>query len=116
MAYDLARKNKKVTLVETCPTILNVEGLSASNYNCLLDLMEYYKVDILKNSKVVKYEDGLAYIETVTYNEPNIRGRALNQSLQGIHKDVKQVKADTVIVSVGYVSNRDLYDVLKYLT
>lgn len=113
MAYDLARKNKKVTLVETCPTILNVEGLSASNYNCLLDLMEYYKVDILKNSKVVKYEDGLAYIETVTYNEPNIRGRALNQSLQGIHKDVKQVKADTVIVSVGYVSNRDLYDAVK---
>lgn len=36
--------------------------------------MEYYKVDILKNSKVVKYEDGLADIETVTYNEPNIGG------------------------------------------
>lgn len=88
-------------------------SLSASNYNCLLDLMEYYKVDILKNSKVVKYEDGLAYIETVTYNEPNIRGRALNQSLQEIHRDVKQVKADTVIVSVGYVSNRDLYDAVK---
>ena len=24
-----------MTLVETCPTILNVEGLSAANYNCL---------------------------------------------------------------------------------
>jgi 2-enoate reductase len=34
LAYDLARKNKKVTLVEALPTILNVEGLSASNYNC----------------------------------------------------------------------------------
>ncbi len=113
LAYDLARKNKKVTLVETCPTILNVEGLSASNYNCLLDLMEYYKVDILKNSKAVKYEDGKAYIETVTYNEPNIRGRAFNQSLQGIHRDVKPVEADTVVVSVGYVSNRELYDALK---
>ena len=102
-----------MTLVETCPTILNVEGLSASNYNCLLDLMEYYKVDILKNSKAVKYEDGKAYIETVTYNEPNIRGRAFNQSLQGIHRDVKPVEADTVVVSVGYVSNRELYDALK---
>ena len=113
MAYDLARKNKKVTLVETCPTILNVEGLSASNYNCLLDLMEFYKVDILKNSKVIKYEDGKAYIEIVTYNEPNIRNRALNQSLQGIHRDVKSVEADTVIVSVGYTSNRDLYDAMQ---
>lgn len=37
LAYDLARKNKKVTLVETCPTILNVEGLAAPNYNCLMD-------------------------------------------------------------------------------
>ena len=113
LAYDLARKNKKVTLVETCPTILNVEGLSASNYNCLLDLMDYYKVDILKNSKVTKYEDGKAYIETVTYNEPNIRDRALNQSLQGIHRDVKPVEADTVVVSVGYTSDRDLYDAVK---
>lgn len=113
LAYDLARKNKKVTLVEMCPAILNVEGLSAANYNCLMDLMEYYQVDILKNSRVVKYEDGKAYIETVTYNEPNIKDRAINQSLQGIHKTVKPVDADTVIVSVGYTSNRALYDAIK---
>ena len=113
LAYDLARKNKKVTLVEACPTILNVEGLSAANYNCLMDLMEYYKVDILKNSKVVKYEDGKAYIETTTYNEPNIKDRAIYQSLQGIHKITKPVDADTVIVSVGYASNRELYDAIK---
>lgn len=113
LAYDLARKNKKVTLVEACPTIMNVEGLSAANYNCLVDLMDYYKVDILKNSKVVKYEDGKAYIETTTYNEPNIKDRAINQSLQGIRKITKPVDADTVIVSVGYSSDRELYDAIK---
>lgn len=113
LAYDLARKNKKVTLVEACPTIMNVEGLSAANYNCLVDLMEYYKVDILKNSKVVKYEDGKAYIETTTYNEPNIKDRAINQSLQGIRKITKPVDADTVIVSVGYNSDRELYNAIK---
>lgn len=102
-----------MTLVETCPTILNVEGLSAAKYNCLMDLMEYYKVDILKNSSVVKYEDGKAYIETVTYNEPNIKDRAINQSLQGIQKKVKPVEADTVVVSVGYTSDRELYDAIK---
>lgn len=113
LAYDLARKNKKVTLVETCPTILNVEGLCAANYNCLMDLMEYYKVDILKNSRVVKYEDKKAYIETITYNEPNIKDRAITQSLPGIHKTVKPVEADTIIVSVGYSSDRELYDAVK---
>lgn len=113
LAYDLARKNKKVTLVEVCPTILNVEGLSAANYNCLVELMEYYKVDILKNSKVVKYEDGKAYIETTTYNEPNIKDRAFIHSLQGIRKITKPVEADTVIVSVGYHSDRTLYDAIK---
>lgn len=61
----------------------------------------------------MKYEDRKAYIETTTYNEPNIRGRALNQSLQGIHRDVKAVEADTVIVSVGYTSNQDLYNAIK---
>ena len=113
LAYDLARKNKKVTLVEACPTILNVEGLAAPNYNCLVDLMEYYKVDILKNSHVVKYEDGKAYIETVTYNEPNIRGRARTQNLPGIHRTVKPVEADTVIVSVGYTPDQALYEAVK---
>ena len=113
LAYDLARKNKKVTLVEACPTILNVEGLAAPNYNCLVDLIEYYKVDILKNSHVVKYEDGKAYIETVTYNEPNIRGRARTQNLPGIHRTVKPVEADTVIVSVGYTPDQALYEAVK---
>ena len=113
LAYDLARKNKKVTLVEACPTILNVEGLAAPNYNCLMDLMEYYKVDILKNSHVVKYEDGKAYIETVTYNEPNIRGRAICQNLPGIHRTVQPVEADTVIVSVGYAPDQELYETVK---
>lgn len=113
LAYDLARKNKKVTVVEQLPAIMNVEGLNAANYNCLLDLMEYYKVDILKNSKVLKYEDGKAYVETTTYNEPNIKDRAISQSLQGIHKTIKPIEADTVIVSVGYISNQDLYNEIK---
>ena len=113
LAYDLARKNKKVTLVETLPTIMNVEGLSAANYNCLRDLMDYYKVDIRVNSRVVKYEDGKAYIETVTYNQPNIKERAISQSLQGIHRVTKPVDADTVVVSVGYNSDRTLYESIK---
>ena len=113
LAYDLARKNKKVTLVEALPTILNVEGLSASNYNCLIDLMDYYKVDILKSSTVLKYENGEAYVETTTTNVPNINGKALVMSLQGVHKTVRKIPADTVIVSVGYKSDQTLYEAIK---
>ncbi len=113
IAYDLARKNKKVTLVEALPTIMNVEGLSAANYNCLRDLMDYYKVDILTNSQVVQYADGKAYVEITTYNEPNIKDRAFTQSLQGVHKITKPIDADSIIVSVGYLSNQDLYNAIK---
>lgn len=113
LAYDLARKNKKVTVVEALPTILNVEGLSAANYNCLVDYMEYYKVDILRNSQVVKYEDGKAYVQVTTYNEPNIKGRAINQSLQGVKRTVKAIPADTIVVSVGYNSDQTLYQQIK---
>lgn len=113
IAYDLARKNKKVTLVEALPAIMNVEGLSAANYNCLRDLMDYYKVDILTNSQVVQYADGKAYVEITTYNEPNIKDRAFTHSLQGVHKITKPIDADSIIVSVGYLSNQDLYNAIK---
>lgn len=113
LAYDLARKNKKVTVVETLPTIMNVEGLNAANYNCLRDLMDYYKVDILTNSTVKKYEDGKAYVETMTLNQPNIKDRAISQSLHGVNRMTKAIDADTVIVSVGYISNKALYESIK---
>ena len=61
----------------------------------------------------MKYEDGKAYIETLTYNEPNIRGRAFTQNLPGIRKAVQPVEADTVIVSVGYASDQELYQAVK---
>ena len=113
LAYDLARKNKKVTLVETMPTILNVEGLSAANYNCLIDLMDYYKVDILKSANVLKYENGEAVVEVTTTNVPNSNGKALVMSLQGVHKTIKKIPADTVVVSVGYTSDQSLYEAVK---
>ncbi len=113
LAYDLARKNKKVTVVEALPTIMNVEGLSAANYNCLIDLMDYYKVDIMKNSTVLSYENGEVTVETTTTNVPNINGKALVMSLQGVHKTVKKIPADTVIVSVGYTSDQELYEAIK---
>jgi hypothetical protein len=52
-------------------------------------------------------------VETTTTNVPNINGKALVMSLQGVHKTVKKIPADTVIVSVGYTSDQTLYEAIK---
>ena len=113
LAYDLARKNKKVSVVEALPTIMNVEGLAAPNYNMLVELMEYYHVDLYKNATVKEYKDGKLMIDVMTTNEPNINNRARMMSLFGVHHTSKAIEADTVVVSVGYKSNQTLYDSIK---
>ena len=113
LAYDLARCNKKVTIVEALPEILNVEGLSAANYNCLKELLRFYHVDVLKYSTVKKYENGKAFVETTSLNVPNINDRAMVMSLQGVHKTIQEIPADTIIVSVGYTADQDLYNQIK---
>lgn len=45
-------------------------------------------------------------VETTTTNVPKINGKALVMSLRGVHKTVKKIPADTVIVSVGYTSDQ----------
>lgn len=41
IAYLLAKGGKKVTIVEQAETILNAFGLSAANYNMLMELLDY---------------------------------------------------------------------------
>ena len=113
LAYDLARRNKKVTIVEALPEILNVEGLSAANYNCLKELLRFYHVDVLKYSTVKKYENGKAFVKTTSLNVPNINDRAMVMSLQGVHKTIQEIPSDTIIVSVGYRADQDLYEQIK---
>ncbi|SHK63653.1 oxidoreductase [Hespellia stercorisuis] len=113
IAYDLAMKNCKVTIVEQLPEILNVEGLAKANYDMLRDIIDYYDVKVMKNSTVEKYEDGKVSVLETTYNTPNINERAITISLQGIHKIVKEIPADTVVVSVGYTENQELYHAIQ---
>ena len=113
LAYDLARKNKKVSVVEALPTIMNVEGLAAPNYNMLIELMEYYHVDIYKNATVKEYKDGKLEINVMTTNQPNINNRARMMSLFGVHHTTRFIEADTVVVSVGYKSDQSLYESIK---
>lgn len=115
IAYDLARKNKKVTIVEASETIINAFGLSAANYNMIMELLDYYQVTVLKNSVVTKFENGTAYVTETIKNYPNIANRAQHMfalGTKGMPK-VHEIPTDNIIVSVGYQSNDQLYEEMK---
>lgn len=110
IALDLCKKGNKVTIIEMTDVILNVSGLNASNYNMLIEYMEYYEVDILRNTNIKKYEDGFIIAEQQIKNYPNSAGRAFTVALPGTSIANHKIPADKVIVSVGYVSDKELYE------
>ncbi|AKN30008.1 2-enoate reductase [Clostridium carboxidivorans P7] len=115
IAYDLSKKGKKVTIIELSETILNVMGLSAANYNMLMELLDYYKVDVIKNASLIKYQDGTAEIKVIQKNYPNSNNRARFPYAigpQGIATTVK-LPVDHIVVSIGYISNNSLYEAVK---
>lgn len=115
IACDLGKKGKNVTVVEAADTILNSFGLSAANYNMLMEMIDYYKVNVLKSTTVDKYENNVAYVTTIVKNYPNIANRAklmFGAGPAGI-PEKSQIKADHVIVSVGYTSDNKLYNEIK---
>lgn len=114
IAYELAKKGCTVTVVEKTDTILNTFGLSAANYNMLVELMEYYKVKIIKNAVLDKYEDGIAYVTETIKNYPNVAGRAAYPFGVGFGvPNQHKIPADHIVISVGYTSNKELYEKIK---
>lgn len=87
IAYDQALHGRKVTVLEALDKYLNVD-IAAANKNFLLTAIKYYNIDVHVNAKVISYIDGNVVFEDET----------------GKHK----VKADTVIVSIGYNSENTL--------
>jgi 2-enoate reductase len=115
IAYSLAKKGKKVTIIEMTETILNAFGLSAANYNMLMELLEFYKVNIITNAVVESVQGNTATIVETIKNYPNIHNRAKRIFAVGPKgMPVKrEIKADRIVASVGYISNRGLYETLK---
>ncbi len=83
IAYDLAKKGKKVTILEMQDDILQVPGLCAANSNMLREIIRYYQIGVQVKAVVTEICDDGA--------------KAL--------VDGKEVffPADTVIISAGYV-------------
>lgn len=114
IAYDLAKKGKNVTIIEMTETILNAFGLSAANYNMLMELIDYYKIKVYKNTVLEKYEDGYAHILETIKNYPNIANRAYHMFALGPQGMPKRLKLpiDHVVVSVGYLSDDTLFNAI----
>jgi len=115
LACDLARQGKKVTVAEACDTIINAFGISAANYNMLMEMLDYYQVNVMTSTTVIRYEKGVADLLTIVKNFPNNANRAklmYTAGSAGIEKASK-LAADHIIVSVGYISDNKLYSELK---
>ncbi len=115
IAYMLGKEGKKVTIVDMSETILNAFGLSAANYNMMMELLDYYKVNVLKNAVVESYKDGVATIIETEKNYPNTANRAKRLFALGPNGIQKkhEIPADHIVVSVGYVPNNALYEDIK---
>ena len=93
-ALWLAQRGKKVSVVEILPEILGGHGaMPHMNYYMLTDLLNYHKVDIYTDTKVLKTTSDGVVVET-----------------DGTQK---VLPAKTVIASIGYKENNMLYEQLK---
>lgn len=115
IAYLLGREGKKVTVVEMSETILNAFGLSAANYNMLMELLDYYKVNVIKNAVVESFADGKAVVVETEKNYPNTANRAKLMFALGPkgHQKKHEIPADHIVVSIGYIPDDSLYEQIK---
>ena len=87
----LREQGKCVTLVEAQPELMSGgEDMCFANFDMLKDLLAFRKVEVLLNSKVESVGE-----ESVSVETP---------------EGERTVKADTVMVAVGYRPDKSLYD------
>lgn len=93
-ALWLAKKGKKVTIVESNDEILGgPHNLPFPNYDMLKDLLKFENVDVLL--------------------ETTITGATKESALVTTKDGKKEIKADTIIMAIGYKSEKSLFDELK---
>jgi 2-enoate reductase len=90
----LRRMGKNVTIIEAAPQILGGgANMCFANYDMLKDLLVFEKIAVFCSAKVAAVDEASVTV----------------QSDEG----EKKIKADTVMVSVGYRPNTALYDELR---
>ena len=94
-ALHLAKKGKKVTIVEALHKILALNGpLCSANSEMLERLIPFNNIEVKTNSKVKTYKNGVLEVETEAGTE--------------------KIECDSVILSVGYKEEDSLYRELEF--
>ncbi len=95
VGYDLLREGKNVAVVEFLGGLIagGSEPVSAANVLMLEDLLNFHKADVRLSTKVVEIKD-----ESIVVEKDGVQD---------------EIKADTVVLAVGYKANDDLYHALK---
>ena len=94
LALDLAQNGKKVTIVEALDKLMAVNGpLCSANKEMLERLIPFNGIDVVTSAKVTGFEGGV-----------------LKAELDG---QTKEIKADSVVLCVGYASENSLYNEYK---
>ena len=82
IAYDLALKGKRPIVVEMTDDLVKAGGICAANSTCLRDLLRFHKAAVHLESTLKEIKDGSIVIATKDGD--------------------KEIKCDSVILSVGY--------------
>ena len=94
LALDLAMKGRNVTIVEALPKIMAVNGpLCSANRDMLERLIPFNGIDVRCGAKVTGYRDGI-----------------LTAEIDGTEE---AIRADSVVLCVGYRSENSLYHEVK---
>lgn len=94
-ALWLAKQGKKVSIIETLPALMAVNGpICHANKDMLERLVPYNGVEVITGAKVSGYD-----------------GKKLTYEVAG---DKKELECDSVILSVGYKEENSLYHELEF--
>ena len=103
LAYIYGVNGKKVTLIEKTDAILSALGASASDFNLFAELLDYYKVNVIKNAEVEKFENGIATVIENVENTSNMakRNRSMPTFGSECAPNKHEIPADHIVVSAG---------------
>lgn len=93
LTYDLVLSNKHVEIVEMKDKILGMDVVCAANGQMLQQIIKYYKIPVHLSASVKAFDK-----DKVVYN---------------VNGQDQEIKCDTIISSIGYISDTTLYDALK---
>lgn len=93
MTYDMVLAGKKVDVLEMKDSILGMDVVCAANGLMLKQIIKYYQIPVHLSASIVRFEKG--------------------KIIYSVNGEESELECDTIIASVGYISNTTLYDEIK---